>query len=269
VGFLLHFVYVFAHAGGLFSIRVCLLSRAFRARRAAAHSPKLCPAHAFAIWPAIARAPLRTARGMGGSLSGYKHQKRDCGGAHAGLSSLGARNSGCLGDFRRRPVGNVNGWAVKVTNKTKYLASILLAGVLAVPAFAFDIRPDPDSTEGSLRVDGHDRALACDRSNKHRGPMTADRRDEVLIRYGLSPGPHPDYEIDHLIPLCLGGSDDFSNLWPQPRQTIEPKWNAEAKDRLERLICDMVCNGQLDIATAHEAFAKDWIAAYRKYYRGD
>jgi hypothetical protein len=99
--------------------------------------------------------------------------------------------------------------------------------------------------------------------------MTAERRDEVLIRYGLSPGPHPDYEIDHLIPLCLGGSDDFSNLWPQPRRTIEPKWNAEAKDRVERLVCQMVCDGQLDIATAQQEIATDWIAAYRKYYGGD
>jgi hypothetical protein len=100
------------------------------------------------------------------------------------------------------------------------------------------------------------------------GGTTADRRDEVLLRYGLPAGQHPDYQIDHLIPLCLGGSDDFSNLWPQPRQTIEPKWNAEAKDRLEHLICAMVCNGQLDIATAQQAFAKDWIAAYHKYYAG-
>jgi hypothetical protein len=41
--------------------------------------------------------------------------------------------------------------------------------------------------------------------------------------------------------------------------------NAEAKDRLERIICDMVCGGQLDIAAAQEAIAKDWIAAYHKY----
>ena len=50
------------------------------------------------------------------------------------------------------------------------------------PALAFDIRPDPDSTEGSVRIDGHSRELACDRSKNHRGPMTAERRDEVLIR---------------------------------------------------------------------------------------
>jgi len=49
-------------------------------------------------------------------------------------------------------------------------------------------------------------------------------------------------------------------------QSSRLKWNAEAKDRLERFLCDMVCNGQLDIATAQEAFAKDWIAAYQKYY---
>jgi hypothetical protein len=28
----------------------------------------------------------------------------------------------------------------------------------------------------------------------------------------------------------------------------------------------MVCSGQIDIGTAQEAFARDWIAAYHKYY---
>ena len=95
--------------------------------------------------------------------------------------------------------------------------------------------------------------------------MTPDRRDEVQIRYGLPTGPHPNYEIDHLIPLCLGGGDDASNLWPQPRRTIAPTWNAEAKDRLEHRLCELVCSGQLDIGTAQQDIATDWIAAYRKY----
>lgn len=102
----------------------------------------------------------------------------------------------------------------------------------------------------------------------HRGPLRSARRDEILRRYGLPPGTHPDYEIDHLIPLCLGGSDDPSNLWPQPRRSIEKTWNAEAKDRLERLMCNLVCAGQIDIATAQQAFATDWIAAYLTYYEG-
>jgi hypothetical protein len=156
--------------------------------------------------------------------------------------------------------------AVGVATISKLLAIILLAGALAAPAFAFEIRPNPNLTGGSVRIDGHDVQATCGHSKAHRGSMTHARRDEILTRYGLPPGTHPDYEIDHLIPLCLGGSDDPSNLWPEPRRTIEPKWNAEAKDRLERFICDMVCSGQLDIATAQEAIANDWIAAYHKYY---
>ena len=33
-------------------------------------------------------------------------------------------------------------------------------------------------------------------------------------------------------------------------------------------MCNMVCDGHIDIATAQEAFATDWIAAYHAYYEG-
>ena len=38
-----------------------------------------------------------------------------------------------------------------------------------------------------------------------------------------------------------------------------------AKDRLERRLCEMVCSGQLDLATAQQAIATDWIKAYEKF----
>jgi hypothetical protein len=147
----------------------------------------------------------------------------------------------------------------------KLVAIATLLSVLATAQVgAFEVRPSKNLTGGSVRTG--DRDAACGHAGEHRGPMNAGRRDAVLRRYGLPAGKHPDYEIDHLIPLCLGGSDDPSNLWPQPRRTIEDAWNAEAKDRLERRICDMVCDGEIDIATAQQAFATDWIAAYQKYY---
>jgi hypothetical protein len=153
-----------------------------------------------------------------------------------------------------------------VATTTKLLAIALLAGGLAAPAFAFDIRPNSNITGGSVRIDGHDLSTTCGHAKEHRSSLRHALRDKILTRYGLPPGTHPDYEIDHLIPLCLGGSDDPSNLWAQPRRSIEPTWNAEAKDRLERFVCNMVCNGQLDLATAQKTFAEDWIAAYHKYY---
>jgi hypothetical protein len=147
------------------------------------------------------------------------------------------------------------------------VAIATLVGVLATSRVgAFEVLPNKNLTGGAASIRTGDRLAACGHAKENRGPMFAARRDEILRRYGLPAGTHPDYEIDHLIPLCLGGSDDPSNLWPQPRRNIEETWNAEAKDRLEHLMCEMVCNGQIDIATAQEAFATDWVAAYQKYY---
>ena len=54
-------------------------------------------------------------------------------------------------------------------------------------------------------------------------------------------------------------------VWPQPRRDIELKWNAEAKDRLETVLCDLVCDGLVDIGDSQEAIITDWIAAYHLY----
>jgi len=167
-------------------------------------------------------------------------------------------------------------WAIRSTDTspmkrawtaTNLVAIATLVVILAAsPVGAFEVRPDKNLTGGSVRTG--DRDAACGHARENRRPLSSARRDEILRRYGLPPGTHPDYEIDHLIPLCLGGSDDPSNLWPQPRRSIELTWNAEATDRLERLMCDMVCDGQIDIATAQQTFATDWIAAYQTYYEG-
>jgi hypothetical protein len=95
-----------------------------------------------------------------------------------------------------------------------------LFGLLAIaPVGAFEALPNKNLTGGSVRTG--DREAACGHARENRGQMNAARRDEILKRYGLPPGTHPDYEIDHLIPLCLGGADDPSNLWAQPRRSIE------------------------------------------------
>ncbi len=70
------------------------------------------------------------------------------------------------------------------------------------------------------------------------------------------------------MPLGIGGADDDANLWPEPRRSIEPEWNAEAKDRLEWKLRDLVYSGTLDVRKAQKAFADDWTEAYRHYVGG-
>jgi hypothetical protein len=84
-----------------------------------------------------------------------------------------------------------------------------------------------------------------------------------MAEYGLPPGPHPDYEIDHLIPLGIGGADDDANLWPEPRrEVLRLEW---CKDELEWRLRELVCSGALPVARAQAMIADDWTATYWKY----
>ena len=144
------------------------------------------------------------------------------------------------------------------------LALLALATALTSPAFAdTTIVPDPTLTPGAVRTT--DAAEICSTGTRALRHWDRARDDRIMAEYGLPAGPHPDFEIDHLIPLGIGGSDDGLNLWPEPRRSIEPIWNAERKDRLEWRLRDLVCSGALDAATAQKEISDDWTEAYRRY----
>jgi hypothetical protein len=128
---------------------------------------------------------------------------------------------------------------------------------------SFAIVPDPTLTPGAVRTT--DPVDICERGTRGLRHMTRQRSDAILSEYGLPPGPHPDVEIDHLIPLEIGGADSDANLWPEPRRTVEPKWNAEAKDRLENRLHALICAGDTMPDEAQAAFVNDWTEAYREY----
>jgi hypothetical protein len=62
--------------------------------------------------------------------------------------------------------------------------------------------------------------------------------------YGREPEHGVCCEIDHLIPLELGGSNAPENLWPQ---RYDGERNAARKDRLERRLHAMVCRGEISL----------------------
>jgi hypothetical protein len=107
----------------------------------------------------------------------------------------------------------------------------------------------------------------CRASNtKNRNVPTAIRR-KVFEEYGIpSAQPHA-YEVDYLITPALGGSDDIHNLWPESNSATV--WNSLVKDALEDYLRDLVCAGQIDLATAQREIALNWIEAYKKYFHTD
>jgi hypothetical protein len=87
-------------------------------------------------------------------------------------------------------------------------------------------------------------------------------KNQVYAEYGIASHASGQYEVDHLISLELGGSNSIKNLWPEP---YVGDLNAHVKDKLENKLHALVCDGQLDLATAQQEIATDWIAAYIKY----
>ena len=98
-------------------------------------------------------------------------------------------------------------------------------------------------------------------------PITNAMRAQVVSAYGVENVPSDQYELDYLVTPELGGATDARNLWPQKYASLI--WNARVKDELERLLPQLVCNHQLDLATAQRDMASDWIAAYKKYFNTD
>ena len=69
------------------------------------------------------------------------------------------------------------------------------------------------------------------------------------------------YEIDHLISLELGGSNDISNLWPQSFCGIN---NAHDKDKLENKLHALVCSGKMQLQDAQSCISKNWIDCQKR-----
>jgi hypothetical protein len=86
---------------------------------------------------------------------------------------------------------------------------------------------------------------------------------KLLRERGLPQSDSAKYELDHVIPLALGGHPrKLENLWLQP---WDGEWSARVKDRLEVKLKAMVCNGEITLERARRAIATDWIAAYKNY----
>ena len=86
----------------------------------------------------------------------------------------------------------------------------------------------------------------------------------VEREYGMTARPYGrTIEIDHIVALELGGSNDIANLFPEPGSGPA---SYHAKDRLENRAHDMVCAGTLSLGTARASMAADWEALYRRLF---
>ncbi|MGH3184928.1 MAG: hypothetical protein ACRDOE_23900 [Streptosporangiaceae bacterium] len=124
--------------------------------------------------------------------------------------------------------------------------------------------PDPRCTPGSIdpRVTRADiRSTICKKgwTSTVRPPESQTERFKYDVAYPAYRTPRSQRtELDHLVPLELGGSNDATNLWPEHPPTPNPK------DKVENALNAAVCQGRVSLSAAQDAIAADWLTAEKK-----
>jgi len=121
--------------------------------------------------------------------------------------------------------------------------------------------PDPRCTPGSIdpavtQANIHKIICVTGYTSKVRPPAGETDRFKYKVAYLVYRILHRKHtELDHLVSLELGGSNDAANLWPEFPPTPNPK------DKVENALHRAVCAGRVSLAAAQRAIARDWLTA--------
>lgn len=121
--------------------------------------------------------------------------------------------------------------------------------------------PDNACTPGAVNP-SLTKDILCDPSfsTKSVRNVPTQEKDVVYHEYGVASHSPGQYEVDHLISLELGGSNDIANLWPE---AAEPRPGFHEKDLVENYLHRQVCRGAIPLATAQQQIANDWLSVYK------
>ena len=163
-------------------------------------------------------------------------------GTPAGSSSTGSRSTAVA-------VGNT----VPLAHRTK------------TSGCALGPNPDRRCSPGAIYT-GLTKAVICSptfHTSTVRNVLDSERF-AVEQEYGLTPRHYGNtLEIDHIVSLELGGSNDIANLFPEK---ASPQPGYRVKDKLENRLHALVCSGTMTLRVVQHAIATDWQGLYKQVY---
>ncbi len=115
--------------------------------------------------------------------------------------------------------------------------------------------PDPACTPGAVFPDATREHICRAGYTQTVRNVPQKLREAVFAEYGIPyPQPRGTFEVDHLIPLAIGGSNDIANLFPQPAAEI----GFREKDVVEVYMQEEVCAERVALGIAQERIAENW-----------
>lgn len=133
---------------------------------------------------------------------------------------------------------------MKNTLQTLFAFIMMLVFAGAALAADFPQRPELSVTTGKLcdRPSAYryaEKIPYCERDVTYETKEILMKEYDQKFNYRILNLPRADIKIDHLIPLCAGGSNDISNLWPQHKTVYA------VTDPLEPIVCAKMAAGRL------------------------
>lgn len=121
--------------------------------------------------------------------------------------------------------------------------------------------PDSACTPGAIFPNATtDQICQSGYSSSVRNVPTSEK-DQAYAEYGIASHYTGQYEVDHLVSLELGGSNDIANLWPE---LASPTPGFHQKDQVENYLHDQVCSGKIALHDAQVEIATNWLQVYQQ-----
>lgn len=120
--------------------------------------------------------------------------------------------------------------------------------------------PDSACTPGAVFPDATAAQICRSGYSSSVRDVPAEVSRMVYADYGIAARSPGEFEVDHLVPLELGGSNDIANLWPQ---AAAPPPGFHEKDQVANFLHAQVCGGGKNLIDAQRATATNWIDVYQ------
>ena len=128
--------------------------------------------------------------------------------------------------------------------------------------------PDPRCTPGGINPSISVEVLRDPRwrTRSVRNCDTSEAQKHIAYRWydvqkpRINSNQNQVCELDHLVPLELGGADGLGNIWPQcgpDAVTLNARYFKQ-KDRVENYLAQEVKSGRIALGSAQRGIASDW-----------
>jgi hypothetical protein len=158
--------------------------------------------------------------------------------------------------------------ATATTTPINLGTTVLLKARTKTSGCALGPLPDRRCSPGAY-YSGLTKAVICSagfRTGRIRNVPDSEKH-QVEVEYGLAPASYGwRLEIDHIVSLELGGSNDIANLFPERADPAGHQPGFRVKDKLENAVHNAVCAGTIRLRSAQQQIASNWELLYKKLY---